>query len=109
MASKFQGILQKAKEREPEPADEVPPPSPALPSEPVVETRPKPQGVSSPVKRPRGRPTGKRSDGEHTQVTAYIRAETHRDVKIALLQAGKGQEFSELVQELLTKWLKSRT
>jgi hypothetical protein len=109
MASKFQGIFKKEKDEEPETSTETPPPSPALPPEPVAEVRPRPQAPAPAAKRPRGRPTGKRSDGEHVQVTAYVRADTHRDVKIALLQAGKGQEFSELVQELLTKWLKSRT
>ena len=57
--------------------------------------------------RPVGRPTGKRSDGEHVQVTAYIRKETHRRTKMALLEEQKHRDFSELVQELLTKWLKS--
>jgi hypothetical protein len=108
MASKFKGILDKAKEREPEPSEEevAHPPAPVPGS--VPETKPKkPDSPAAPKKL--GRPTGKRSDGEHVQVTAYIRGETHRDVKIALLKDEKGQEFSELIQELLTKWLKSRT
>jgi hypothetical protein len=55
----------------------------------------------------RGRPAGKRSDPAYEQVTAYIRRDTHKDVKIALLQNGQGREFSELVEELLAKWLES--
>lgn len=57
----------------------------------------------------RGRPTGKRSDPDYEQVTAYIRKNTHKDIKIALLQDGQGREFSELVEDLLSGWLKSRS
>jgi hypothetical protein len=41
-------------------------------------------------------------------VTAYIPEELHRRVKIVLLQEAKGQEFSELVEELLLAWIESR-
>ena len=86
-------------------------PPPPLPRKRLLKITPFPLSQTSlqlPRER-RGRPTGKRSDGEHIQVTAYIRRETHHAVKVALLQGGKGKEFSELVQELLAKWLKSRT
>lgn len=59
--------------------------------------------------KPRGRPKGKRSDPAFEQVTAYIRKSTHQGVKIALLQEGEDREFSELVEELLDEWLRSRT
>lgn len=65
------------------------------------------QGSDSTAKR-RGRPTGKRSDPDFEQTTAYIRKDTHRSVKIALLEEGEGREYSELVEELLSKWLKAR-
>lgn len=55
-----------------------------------------------------GRPKGKRSDPDYDQVTAYIRKETHRQVKIALLTAGQGREFSELVEELLGEFLRTQ-
>ncbi len=54
----------------------------------------------------RGRPAGKRTDPEYSQVTAYIRKSTHHAVKVRLLQQGEGREFSELVEELLSDWLK---
>ena len=57
----------------------------------------------------RGRPRGKRNDPNFEQITAYIRKQTHQGVKIALLQEGRGQEFSELVEDLLAKWLKARS
>jgi hypothetical protein len=90
MTSKFKGILERAKERESSPqVEETPPPSPA------------------PKKR--GRPSGKRSDAEYVQVTAYIHKNTHRDVKIALLKSGDGKDFSDLVDELLADWLETNT
>lgn len=59
-----------------------------------------PQGAAK-----RGRPRGKRSHPDFEQVSAYISKSTHLSVKIALLQEGRGREFSELVEELLGQWL----
>lgn len=76
----------------------------------VVEAR---QGVKPPeeilkaVSAPRGRPPGKRTDPAYRHVSAYIRRETHHQVKLRLLQQGQGREFSELVEELLAGWLES--
>jgi hypothetical protein len=67
----------------------------------------KASAAPAPARR-RGRPAGKRSDPDFEAITAYIRKDTHRDVKIALLKQGNSQEFSELVEELLSKWLKGR-
>lgn len=53
----------------------------------------------------RGRPNGKRSDAEFQQVTAYVRRDTYRQVSIRLIDQPQKGEFSELVQELLQKWL----
>ncbi len=50
---------------------------------------------------------GKRSNDEYRQVSAYIRKDTHRRTKMALLE--ENREFSELVEELLQYWLNSRT
>lgn len=89
------------------------PPSPALPATHADEAArrpkagPRPQAPEPP--RRVGRPSGKRSDGEHVQVTAYIRRDTHLDVKTSLLREQKGRDFSDLVEELLAKWLRSRT
>lgn len=59
--------------------------------------------------RRRGRPSGKRSDPDYVGFTTYIRRDTHHEVKVALLQEKKGRELSELVEDLLTQWLKSQT
>jgi hypothetical protein len=50
---------------------------------------------------------GKRSNAQYRQVSAYVRKDTHRKVKMALLEDDR--EFSELVEELLGGWLASRT
>lgn len=52
-----------------------------------------------------GRPNGKRSNAEFQQVTAYIRRDTYRKTSIKLLDRPSKGEFSELVEELLQKWL----
>jgi len=60
-----------------------------------------------PPARRSGPSAGKRSDSDYKQVSAYIRRDTHFKVKLALLQ--EGREFSELVEELLSEWIASRT
>ena len=54
------------------------------------------------------RKTAKSKDPDFEQITAYIRKDTHQQTKIALLQEGKDQQFSQLVETLLAKWLKGR-
>lgn len=56
----------------------------------------------------RGRPKAKRSNPDYLGFTTYIRKDTHLNVKILLLQEGKGREMSELVEELLSGWIKKR-
>ncbi|KJH70262.1 hypothetical protein [Aliterella atlantica] len=95
--SKFKSLLDAAKGKEPEPEKHE------------LEVN-QPQLVAEPEQPPkRGRPKGKRSHPDYEQVTAYIRKDTHRAAKIALLSESEGREFSELVQELLEQWLKART
>ena len=55
-----------------------------------------------------GRPAGKRTNPEYAQVTAYIPKSLHEDVKIALIKEG-GKEFSTLVEELLSEWMRGKT
>lgn len=56
----------------------------------------------------RGRPYGKRSDPDYVGFTTYIRKATHKQVKRALLEGDEDRELSELVEDLLVAWLKSR-
>ena len=48
---------------------------------------------------------GKRSDPDYTQITAYVRKDTHESV---MREIYKRQEFSELIEELLTDWMKKK-
>ena len=53
----------------------------------------------------RGRPHGKRSNENFRQVTAYINRDTYKRTKMKLLADDNKQEFSELIDSLLVKWL----
>ncbi len=75
-------------------AKEIAPPK--LPKEAAVRTKSK----------RRGRPPGKRSDPDFTQITAYVRTKTIEDVKIKLIRQGSMQDTSELIEELLSAWLR---
>ncbi len=55
--------------------------------------------------RRRGRPNGKRSNDNFRQVTAYVGKETYKKTKMKLLAADNQQEFSELIDDLLIRWL----
>jgi len=56
-----------------------------------------------------GRPkTGKRSNPEYRQVSAWVRRETYDRVVRRLFVKENRREFSELVQSLLEDWLKQR-
>ncbi len=60
-------------------------------------------GNVKPAKKEEFKRTGKRSNPDYTQITAYIKKNTHEDV---MRKIYKRQEFSELLEELLTDWLK---
>jgi hypothetical protein len=56
-----------------------------------------------------GRPkTGKRSNVDYRQVSAWIRRDTYERVTRRLFTQENRREFSELVQDLLADWLKQR-
>jgi hypothetical protein len=60
------------------------------------------------TKAKRGRPkVGKRSNTDYTQITAYIRTVTHKNAKIALIEQGGERDMGDLIDELLSEWLKS--
>ncbi len=72
--------------------------------------KPAPEGKDDKEEAParkRGRPKGKRSNPDFTQVTAYMRKDTYKNAQKALLD--EDEEFSELVEDLVSKWLKSRS
>ena len=78
-------------------------PSPALlpPASPTAKSHPETQGKAR---------NGKSSDkANYSQYSVYLRKDTRKKVGRALDDAETGQDFSELVQELLEKWLASST
>ncbi len=118
--SKFQSIFQADEEPAPEETTalvvasvvEAQAESPPLvaPDQTVPES-----GQGSDAPRRTGRPaTGKKSDPNYRQVTAYVRKDLYRNVTDALYDQARGRdtkrkEFSELVDELLERWWQERT
>lgn len=100
-ASRFSGILNQAKGRKPEPVEVLPELAPPIAS-------PSPALLDPPAPRGPGRPRGKRSDPTFDQVSAYLPHALYHQVRLELMKDDKGQEFSELVHELLADWLKRR-
>lgn len=110
--SNFKNIMAAHKEAQEQPTEEVPPPSPTPANSPTESAKKvKAKSPAIPAKEPKrlGRPSGKRSNPEFAQVTAYIRKDTHIAVQMTLLKKGKTVEFSELVEDLLRKWVTSNT
>jgi len=57
----------------------------------------------------RGRPaTGKRSHPDWKLQSHYLKRQTHRAVAARLIAADDGRDMSDLLQELLEKWLISQ-
>ena len=92
--SKFKGIFDSAKDRD----------DSNVQLNKKVESQ-----VELKTKNKSGRPRGKRSNPDYEQVTAYIKRETYKQTKIALLQQEKIDDFSELIEQLLNEWLNTRT
>jgi hypothetical protein len=61
------------------------------------------RGKAQPKPKRMGRPRGKASDPAYRQVTVYIRRETHTAARKRLFD--EDREFSELVEDLVSKWL----
>ena len=107
MTSKYGELLKGARARsggDDQPAVETPGPVQA-----PAATAPRTPLDHPPAPPRRGRPPGKRSDPGFVQVTAYIPGDLYRRVRIGLLEDAKGQEFSELIAELLAGWMESRS
>lgn len=100
--SKFDDIFSAAKKSEAEPK---------LESRTKTKSKPKPEPELEfvepelPTKK-MGRPRAKKSDPSFTQISAYIRRDTLKRVKIKLLDLDEG-DMSELVEQLFQEWLKT--
>jgi uncharacterized Rmd1/YagE family protein len=73
----------------------------------IQQTNNEPNDESGETRR-RGRPNGKRSNENFRQVTAYVGKETYKRTKMKLLAADEPQEFSELIDDLLSRWLEEK-
>lgn len=105
--SKFKALFQEASQADPEPVKTAPKPSKAK-KEPIEKESPTVTNTSHTAKAVRQqRTSGKRSDPNYTGVFAYIPAIMHEDVKAHLVRR-KDLDFSGLVEQLLTKWLKDQ-
>ncbi len=86
----------------------------ALPSKtlPTAKNNPraaKPNGTANTAGTEAAAPMrGKRSHPDYTQAPAFVRKDTYKAVKIALINDERGLDYSDLVGELLTFWLKNK-
>ena len=86
--------------------EEIPEPQPT--QEPQIEVE-----QENPAKK-RGRPSGRRSDPDYTQISAYVPLALLHEVQDLLLQERKrkklrsGVDVSGLVEKLLTEWVKQQ-
>lgn len=94
--SKFAGALGRLNKR-PEEADAV-----DIPPVPIkVEQQPKTAELNG-----RG---GKRSNPEFSATTFFVRKDTKRKASRLLEDTNAGKDLSDLVEELLSKWVSKRT
>ena len=52
--------------------------------------------------------SGKSSNPDFAQISVYLPKETHRAAKRALLDMDQKMDLSELIDELLSKWVAAR-
>ena len=75
----------------------------------VVEPHVEAQPVLAPLRK-LGRPKGKRSDNDNTQVTGYVPAQLYYDVRIKLMEQRRRDrnsktDFSDLLRSWMEHWL----
>ena len=62
-----------------------------------------PSPISRPSTAPKmGRPPGKKSNPDYTQVTVYLRKEVHQTARKLLID--ESRQFSDLVDQLVSQW-----
>lgn len=108
-------IDQETNENPPEP--EVSPPSSDTSSASKKSSQPdskQPSAAAKPKKRGPGRPPGRRSNPDYTQISAYIPLELLLEVQDELAEERREKKqrtprpVSDLMEELLASWLKKR-
>lgn len=96
-SGRFGSILQKIKEKPGEGSDEF---DPKLEEPEAVPQQPAPL-----VKKKRK--LSKKNDPDYTQTTAYIRAKVYDETRKRLIDERRKRNYSDLVNDLLSKWLSS--
>lgn len=69
---------------------------------------PAPLQISAAAAVPKVRKAGKRAAPDYVQVGVYIPKALHNRAKVALIQEGQDRDFSELVADLLSRYVSSR-
>lgn len=87
---------------------ETPPPPIEATVEPVTATPARPEPVAMAVVPTRGRPAGKRSNPDYEPTTLFLRKATKRTANRMLEDLGIEQDLSELIEELLQRWVSAR-
>ena len=86
--TRFSGVLKNAQD---------------LPAEPAP---PEQEAVPLAAARKLGRPPGKKTDPAYRQVTVYLQEDVHRNARKLLLD--ERRQFSDLVNDLVADWLRSK-
>ena len=94
--SKFSGVLAKLKQ------------PPAEQQAVQRTTLPVSSSEVNPV-RGKGRPPGKRSDPDYQPTTVLLRKHTKKTATRLLEDISSGQDLSDLIEQLLTKWIQQRS
>lgn len=76
----------------------------AVPTSDANEKLPQPQEELKKIGSPKK--IGKSRNTDYTQVLTYIRRDTHRRIKKVLIDDTEERDLSDLVEELLSNWLK---
>jgi hypothetical protein len=90
---KFSGALAKLKQR---------------PAEQPAARQPDPPVAAEPA-RGKGRPPGKRSDPDYQPTTVLLRQQTKKMANRLLEDKSTGQDLSELIEQLLTEWIRRQS
>lgn len=77
------------------------------PEQQKAQPQPVPELEPEPEQKRKGRPKGKRSNPDYTQVGAYIPIALEKQVKKLLVD--EEFDFSELVSQLLEDWVKQKS
>jgi len=101
--NKFARMIQTAREHQAPTDDEAPE------LEPQEQLTPKTRPLAPPAPKGRGRPaTGKRSDPDYESTTVFLRKET-KNAAARLLVGEKHQDLSDVLEKLLSSWVRKNS